>query len=143
MAQYGKFSTSIFEQFPASIKKYFSLEGRLGRLGTSEVTIPGTPKSRHIMARLIILSASSFTFTLPYLDTFHEVSMSANVKFMTKIFTTPLKMASSSGPLLLLRILQPAKITPQKRMSFCCLFNIWGNVHTDGRGRKVQTLPVV
>ena len=81
MAQYGKFSTSIFEQFPASIKKYFSLEGRLGRLGTSEVTIPGTPKSRHIMARLIILSASSFT--LPYLDTFHEVSMSANVKFMT------------------------------------------------------------
>ena len=57
MAQYGKFSTSIFEQFPASIKKYFSLEGRLGRLGTSEVTIPGTPKSRHIMARLIILSA--------------------------------------------------------------------------------------
>ena len=124
MAQYGKFSTSIFEQFPASIKKYFSLEGRLGRLGTSEVTIPGTPKSRHIMARLIILSASSFTFTLPYLDTFHEVSMSANVKFMTKIFTTPLKMASSSGPLLLLRILQPAKITPQKRMSLCCLFNI-------------------
>ena len=124
MAQYRKFSTSIFEQFPASIKKYFSLEGRLGRLGTSEVTIPGTPKSRHIMARLIILSASSFTFTLPYLDTFHAVSMSANVTFMTKIFTTPLKMASSSGPFLLLRMLQPAKITPQKRMSFCCLFNI-------------------